>query len=187
MPASFATPKPFTAVLEFWFDPVNRPHWFSKSATFDEQIRLQFLATWHAAANCQCAPWRAGMDGRLAEIIVLDQFSRNLFRHSAAAYTQDALALRLAEEAVVQPEFDAMPQGARHFMLMPFMHSEDLAVQQRALVLFAALGDSRTFEIAQRHKYIIERFGRYPHRNVVLGRTSTAEEEAFLQEPDSSF
>ena len=187
MPTSFAAPKPFTAVLEFWFDPVNRPHWFSKSAAFDEQIRLPFLAAWHAAADGQCAPWRAGMDGRLAEIIVLDQFSRNLFRHSAAAYTQDALALRLAEEAVVQPEFDAMPQGARHFMLMPFMHSEDLAVQQRALVLFAALGDSRTFEIAQRHKYIIERFGRYPHRNVVLGRASTAEEEAFLQEPDSSF
>lgn len=129
----------------------------------------------------------ANLAGRLAEIIVIDQFSRNLNRNDATAYRYDEMALVLAQEAVCQPDFAALPTQWRKFMLLPFMHSESKAVHGHYLKLFEQLGDVQTLDFAHQHKAIIDEFGRYPHRNETLGRQSTAAEKAFLQQPKSSF
>ena len=125
--------------------------------------------------------------GRLAEIIVLDQFSRNLCRGQAGAFAQDSMAIALAQEAIGQPHFDTLPTEWRKFIIMPFMHSESLMIHKRYLPLFEKLHDDNTLDFENRHKDIIEQFGRYPHRNDILDRESTDEEEAFLQQPNSSF
>ena len=125
--------------------------------------------------------------GRLAEIIVLDQFSRNLCRGQAGAFAQDGMAIALAQEAIGQPHFDTLPTEWRKFIIMPFMHSESLVIHKRYLPLFEKLHDDNTLDFENRHKNTIEQFGRYPHRNDILDRESTDEEEAFLQQPNSSF
>ena len=123
----------------------------------------------------------------LAEIIVLDQFSRNLCRGQADAFAQDGMALVLAQEAIKQPQFDNLPMQWRRFIIMPFMHSESAMIHERYLPLFEQLNDANTLDFEHRHKEIIDRFGRYPHRNDVLDRESTDAEEAFLKQPNSSF
>ena len=125
--------------------------------------------------------------GRLAEIIVLDQFSRNLCRDQADAFAQDSMAVALAQEAIGQPHFDKLPTQWRKFIIMPFMHSESAMIHKRYLPLFEQLDDANTLDFEHRHKDIIEKFGRYPHRNDILDRESTDEEEAFLEQPNSSF
>ena len=194
MPTSFAAPKPFTAVLEFWFDPVNRPHWFSKSATFDEQIRLQFLATWHAAANGQCAPWRAGMDGRLAEIIVLDQFSRSLWRNTQRAFAQDPAALSLAMEGFSNGHYASLDMPwFRIVYSQPLGHCEgpdhlariDLLIRLREEIAAEASASLQPIyqslvDQAGDVRKVIAAFDRHPHRNNVLGRESTPAEEAYI-------
>ena len=125
--------------------------------------------------------------GRLAEIIVLDQFSRNLCREQACAFAQDGMALVLAQEATQQPYFDTLPMQWRKFMIIPFMHSESALIHERYLPLFRQLNDATTLDFEYRHKEIIDQFGRYPHRNEALGRKSTEDEKAFLQQPNSSF
>ncbi len=127
------------------------------------------------------------MDGRLAEIILLDQFSRNLNRDHQKAFAQDLIALVLAQEAVRQPEFASLSQEQQRFVLMPFMHSESAFVHQKALPLFEQLGDPLTLEFEIMHKQIIDQFGRYPHRNALLNRVSTPAEIEFLKQPNSSF
>ena len=131
--------------------------------------------------------WRDTPHGRLAEIIVLDQFSRNLFRNSAKAFAQDGMALVLAQEAVRSGADAALMPQERVFLYMPYMHSESAAIHQTAVELFTRNGISDNLDYELKHKAIIDRFGRYPHRNAVLGRTSTPGEIAFLQEPGSSF
>ena len=175
------------AVLSFWFDESSPKQWFAKDDAFDAAIRTRFAALHAAAALGELWRWRVDAPGRLAEIIVLDQFSRNLHRGSAAAFTQDAVALVLAQELVAQRLDTALPVVQRAFAYLPFMHSESAVVQQESLRLYTALAQPANLKFAHLHADIIRRFGRYPHRNAALGRESSAEEIAFLQQPGSSF
>lgn len=171
-------------VLDFWFEPRNEARWWKRSAAFDGQIAARFGELHAAATRCELWTWRTSTEGRLAEIIVLDQFSRNLHRGSALAFAADPLALALAQTAVALGVDRAVDARRRAFFHMPYMHSESRAIHEQALRLFTADGDP---EYERRHKAIIDRFGRFPHRNAVLGRVSTPEEVAFLETPGSSF
>ena len=173
-------------VLAFWFDPANESHWWQRSAAFDAQVLARFGALHEAAARCELWTWRTRTEGRLAEVIVLDQFSRNLHRDSPRAFAADPLALGLAQEAVAIGAHRALDPRRRVFLLMPYMHSESPAIHEQALELLADC-PAGNLDYERRHKAIVDRFGRYPHRNAVLGRASTPEEIAFLQTPGSSF
>ncbi|MGM8909716.1 DUF924 family protein [Psychrobacter sp. 1U1] len=187
------------AVLDFWFDKDNEQYWFEQNNNFDNQIKEKFGDIWQAAQQGECVTWRiadapadsnssiTALAGRLAEIIVLDQFSRNLCRKQADAFAQDGMALVLAQEAIKQPHFDTLPTSWRKFIIMPFMHSESAMIHERYLPLFEQLDDSETLDFEHRHKDIIDQFGRFPHRNGVLDRESTDAEEEFLKQPNSSF
>ena len=187
------------AVLDFWFDKDNEQYWFAQNDNFDKQIQDKFGDIWQAAKQGECVTWRiadaptdsnssiTALAGRLAEIIVLDQFSRNLCREQAGAFAQDSMAIALAQEAIGQPHFETLPMEWRKFIIMPFMHSESLIIHERYLPYFEQLNDTVTLDIEHTHKDIINQFGRYPHRNNMLDRESTDEEEAFLQQPNSSF
>ncbi len=189
------------AVLDFWFLPAdaaghNRPRgeWFRKDAAFDNAIRRQFGALVAAALAGRLPNWGDDTETTLARILVLDQFTRNLFRDSARAFAGDAAALALAERMVGSGRDKNLPPLKRWFAFMPFMHSEALLQQERCVALFAALrreaqqpAFDSAYDYAVRHRDIVARFGRFPHRNAALGRSSTAEEEAFLSQPGSSF
>ena len=174
-------------ILHFWFEELTEKQHFAKDAALDEMIRTRFGATLEAAARCELFAWRATPEGTLAEIIVLDQFSRNVFRDTPRAFAQDSVALALAQGLVASGQDLLLSTAQRRFAYMPYMHSESPLIHAQAVQLFAlpGLDDNLAFEL--RHQRIINRFGRYPHRNAVLGRTSTAEELAFLSEPGSSF
>ncbi|TAG25868.1 MAG: DUF924 domain-containing protein [Burkholderiales bacterium] len=174
-------------ILHFWFSELTEKQHFAKDAALDALIAQRFGATLEAAARCELFGWRASPSGRLAEIIVLDQFSRNVWRDTPRAFAQDALALMLAQELVASGGDAKLSTRERYFAYMPYMHSESLAVHQEAPRLFALPGLENALRFEQRHLSILERFGRYPHRNAILGRESTAEELAFLQEPGSGF
>ena len=177
----------WTHILNFWFTELTPQQHFAKEAALDESIRTRFSPTLGAAARCELFPWRATPEGRLAEILVLDQFSRNVYRDTARAFAQDALALALAQELVASGQDRSLPTAQRVFAYMPYMHSESALIHEQALALFAQPGMENNLDFERRHKAIIDRFGRYPHRNAILGRTSTPEELAFLSEPGSSF
>ena len=174
-------------ILDFWFDAAHRPQWFAKSDDFDRLIAERFQATHTAASQAELWSWRSSAEGRLAEIIVLDQFSRNLYRNSPRAFAQDALALALAQEAISLKLDQQLSPEQRRFLYMPFMHSESQIIHEFALKLFQRLGNPENLDFEKKHKFIIERFGRYPHRNQILGRQSSAEELEFLTQPNSSF
>ena len=174
-------------ILHFWFEELTDKQHFAKDAALDEAIRTRFGATLEAAARCELFAWRATPDGRLAEIIVLDQFSRNVYRDNARAFAQDPLALVLAQELVASTQDRSLPVAQRIFAYMPCMHSESALVHTQAVALFSQPGMESNLDFEMRHKAIIDRFGRYPHRNAILGRDSTAEELAFLSEPGASF
>jgi uncharacterized protein (DUF924 family) len=174
-------------ILHFWFEELTPKQHFVKDAALDETIRTRFGNTLEAAARCELFTWRATPDGRLAEIIVLDQFSRNVYRDTPRAFAQDPLALVLAQELVASTQDRSLQQSQRVFAYMPYMHSESALVHTQALALFTQLGMEGNLDFERRHKTIIDRFGRYPHRNRILGRTSSADELAFLSEPGSSF
>lgn len=175
------------SILHFWFTELTPKQHFSKDAALDDAIRTRFGATLEAAAQCELFAWRATPEGRLAEILVLDQFSRNVYRDTPRAFAQDALALALAQELVASGQDRNLPVAERIFAYMPYMHSESALVHTQAVALFAQPGMEDNLDYELRHKAIIDRFGRYPHRNTILGRRSTAEEIAFLNEPGSSF
>ena len=173
--------------LNFWFSPVAEPNWFVKSAEFDALLAEKFTDVLQQAAQGELWKWRETPAGRLAEIIVLDQFSRNIYRDQAQAFAYDSLALALAQEAIsLQLDAQLSPEQ-RSFLYMPFMHSESKLMHEYALKLFQRLGNQINLSFEKKHKIIIDRFGRYPHRNEILGRTSTAEELEFLTQPNSSF
>ena len=174
-------------ILHFWFTELSPKQHYAKDAALDEAIRTRFGATLEAAAKCELFAWRTTPEGRLAEVLVLDQFSRNAYRDTARAFAQDALALALAQELVTSAQDRSLPLAQRSFAYMPYMHSESALVHAQAVALFAQPGmeDSLRFEL--RHQAIIDRFGRYPHRNALLGRNSTPEELVFLSEPGSGF
>lgn len=175
------------AVLHFWFEELTPEQHFKKDEDVDETIRQRFGKLHEHAVQGECYTWRDTIEGRLAEIIVLDQFSRNMFRNSPRAFQYDPMALVLSQEAVHLGLAHELPPHKRSFLYMPFMHSESLAIHEEAMKLFSEPGLEMNLDYEIQHKQIIERFGRYPHRNEVLNRSSTKEEEAFLKEPGSSF
>lgn len=174
-------------VITFWFKEIEPKMWWSTSPVFDELIRSRFLGTWQQAARAELFFWRGSAHGRLAEVIVLDQFSRNIHRNTPLAFAQDPLALVLSQEAVGQGVLNQLTPDEQAFLLMPFMHSESGLIHVQAERLFKQWTTENNYRYELRHKAIIDRFGRYPHRNRILGRESTAEEIEFLKQPGSSF
>jgi uncharacterized protein (DUF924 family) len=174
-------------VLDFWFNELSEKQHFAKDTALDDTMRKRFGVTLEAAARCELFGWRATPAGRLAEILVLDQFSRNIFRDTPRAFAQDPLALVLAQEMVAGKLDQNLSVAQRCFVYMPYMHSESPLMHQQAVQLFAQPGLESNLQFELRHQAIIERFGRFPHRNALLGRNSSAQENAFLNEPGSSF
>jgi uncharacterized protein (DUF924 family) len=164
-------------VLNFWFGELQPGDWFARSDALDARIRQRFASTYSQVAAGETAHWRETADGRLAEIIVLDQFSRNMFRGHAQAFATDPMALALSQEAIRSGADRKLDDTRRAFLYMPFMHSESRLIHEQAMVLFRDLPNLE-FEIL--HKAIIDRFGRYPHRNAALGRASTPEEVEWM-------
>ena len=166
-------------VLAFW-RAAGPDKWFAKDDAFDAEIAARFGALWRAAANNELASWETTPEGALALVIVLDQFPRNMFRGQARTYETDAVARAVADRAL-ERGFDRMvPQLERQFFYLPLMHSEILADQERCLLLARALGDDEVTKYAEIHTDIVRRFGRFPHRNSMLGRATTPDEQAFL-------
>lgn len=174
-------------ILDFWFGEIEPAMWFKKDDDFDRLLHTRFGHIWHAAAAGELAHWRDTVEGRLAEVIVLDQFSRNLFRGTPGAFSSDCMALVLAQEAVRSGQCEQLSSEQRGFLYLPFMHSESAVIHRQALALYTELNNGDQLEFELRHKAIIDRFGRYPHRNAILGRISTPEEEAFLLLPGAGF
>jgi len=177
----------YSEILRFWFEETDPAKWWAKDDEFDKLIAGRFSEVHAQARRCELFEWRADARGRLAEIIVLDQFSRNMFRGSPLAFASDALALALAQEAISAKAEEALSPTERSFLYLPFMHSESLKIHAVALELYRKNGIQSNLDFEVRHKQIIERFGRYPHRNGILGRQSTAEEIEFLKQPGSGF
>jgi uncharacterized protein (DUF924 family) len=174
-------------ILHFWFDELTPVQHFKQDDAVDALIRERFTSVWTEASRCELWGWRSTVQGRLAEIIVLDQFSRNIHRGSALAFAQDAQALVLAQELVAAKWDLDLPVAQRGFAYLPYMHSESAAIHGKAMELFDQPGLENNLKFEVQHRDIIHRFGRYPHRNAVLGRTSTAQELEFLNQPGSSF
>jgi uncharacterized protein (DUF924 family) len=199
---SDALPAAAQSVLDFWFGPAGSPEresarevWWRKDAAFDATIRLRFGALVDAAVDGGLRDWDATDEGALARVIVLDQFTRNIHRGTARAFAGDAFALQAARAMVAAGRDRTLRPRWRAFAYMPFEHAEELAAQDEAVRLFAALEaespagelEDDMLDYALRHRAIVARFGRFPHRNAALGRASTAEEIEFLKEPGSSF
>jgi len=171
-------PRP-EAVLDFWFS-AGPKKWFTKNDDFDAAIRNQFLNLHCEAAKGNIDNWSSKIEGTLALIIVLDQFSRNLHRNSPLAFATDEKALGLSFGAIEKRQDIELPQGVRQWVYMPFMHSEQLEMQKRSIELFNTIDDAGNMKAALTHRDIIQKFGRFPHRNNVLGRVSNTEELEFL-------
>ena len=175
------------AVLSFWFDEIQPAQWWKLDPAFDALIRSRFGALHEQARRCELFGWRVTPEGRLAEVIALDQFARNIHRGTSQAFAADPLALALAQEAVAAGADLALPLARRAFLYMPYMHSESAAIHAAGEALMRGRADKGTHDSELRHKAIVDRFGRYPHRNAILGRVSTPEELEFLKQPGSSF
>ena len=184
-------------ILDFWFDEAHRAHWFEASAAFDAQIRERFGAVAEAAAGDRLDGWTATPDGWLALLIALDQFPRNLHRGDGRAWTHDVKAQRVALSGMARGDDRQLPPIRRVFAYLPLEHAEDKTVQQRSVELFEALcadvpaQQREQFEgfldYARRHREVIARFGRFPHRNAALGRADTPEEALYLAQPGAGF
>jgi len=177
----------YSQIIRFWFEEIDPAKWWKKDDGFDALLVERFAEVHARASRCELFDWRKEPLGRLAEIIVLDQFSRNMFRDSALAFANDALSLALAQQAVAAGADQSLSPVQRSFLYMPYMHSESLLIHEVAAELFSGNGMENNLDFELRHKRIIEKFGRYPHRNELLGRESTAEEIEFLTKPGSSF
>ena len=184
-------------VLDFWFGAPGSPEygepraaWFRKSDAFDQDVRERFLAVHEQAARGELTAWDATPRSLLALIIVLDQFPRNMYRNDARAFVTDALALAAAQRMVAHGWDRELGPVERGFAYLPYEHAEDLAMQQRAVALFEDANEPMMTDAAQwarKHRDVIARFGRFPHRNAILGRRSTPDEVEFLKQPGSSF
>src|SRR5579862_5307814 len=174
-------------ILKFWFDDHGPDDWFGGKPEFDAEIAAEYSETHAALARGEGWDWRTAPAGRLAEIIVLDQFSRQLFRNDRRGFACDGTALALAQEAVGGGHHNFLPPNRRVFVLMPFMHAESAIVQADSVRLFTALGIEGNLKFAQAHADIIRRFGRFPRRNAALGRVSTPEEAAYLASGKATF
>lgn len=190
-------PRPPQEILEFWFGDQARSLWFEKDVDFDALIRSRFEATHHAALAGRLDAWEDVAESCLALVVLLDQFPRNMYRGSARAFAADAKARAVADRAVARGHDRTLPPDRRWFLYLPFEHSENLADQRRAIALFranaeAAAGTDREralerLDYAERHLAAIERFGRFPHRNELLGRETSEDEAAYLRDPRSWF
>lgn len=174
-------------VNTFWFDPSTKEKWFKPDAAFDTALRERFGAAAFAALRGDHDAWAETPRGTLALILLLDQIPRNIHRGDAQAFAGDGKALYLAKSLVASGGDRTLAKDERLFGYLPFEHSEDLADQQRALELIGQLDDAEYLDYAVRHKEVIERFGRFPHRNATLGRANTEEEEAYLTQPGAGF
>ncbi|MAZ87304.1 MAG: hypothetical protein CL693_06635 [Cellvibrionaceae bacterium] len=174
-------------ILAFWFEELTPQQHFVKDLELDGLIKQRFLPLLESAMQSELWSWRETINGRLAEIILLDQFSRNIYRDHPLSFVSDPLALCLAQEAVASGGDQQLEPDQRAFLYMPYMHSESAAVQAQATQLFSQKGMERNFQFALKHREIIDQFGRFPHRNEILGRQSTPAEIEFLQQPGSSF
>ena len=177
----------YQQLVSFWFEEIEPAMWWKKDDDFDAILVERFSEIHTRATCCELFGWRKEPEGRLAEIIVLDQFSRNMFRDSDLAFANDTMSLALAQEAIGCGADQALTPVQRSFLYMPFMHSESLKIHEVAVELFRRNDIQSNLDFEFSHKKIIEEFGRYPHRNIILGRQSTAEEITFLSQPGSSF
>ena len=188
MVSKLSNEKSIHAILVFWFEEISPESWFKKDALFDDMLMQKFGRTLEKALAGQLDKWAQNKDGRLALILLLDQMTRNIFRNTPKAFSGDeiacALSLRSVADGFLETEKNV---HKRQFFLMPMMHSEDLDIQKQSLPLFKALTSENTYDYAIRHHDIIERFGRFPHRNHILNRPSSNEELAFLTQQGSSF
>lgn len=187
-----------TALVDFWFGPPKsaarferHARWFKVDPAFDDELRRRFLPLQRRAASGACADWALEAEPCLALLLLLDQLPRNLYRGAAAAFASDAMARDAARAALARGFDRSLPATWRQFIYLPFEHSETLADQERSVALYAALARDPAFagalDYARRHRDIVARFGRFPHRNQALGRASTADEDAFLGQPDLAF
>lgn len=167
-------------VIKFWFEELKPEDWFKKSDALDQEMRVRFEELYWKASRGELFSWRTSAQGRLAEILLLDQIPRNIFRGTAQAFMTDSLALVLAQEGLTQAQ--ELPVVQRGFFYMPFMHSESLTIHEEALRLFDQPGLEKRLKYEKMHMDILQQFGRYPHRNAILGRPSTKEEEKYLKE-----
>jgi uncharacterized protein (DUF924 family) len=174
-------------VLKFWFEETKPDQWFKKDPEFDASIRRRFLALHDVLADDVSETLFGDARTALAAVIVLDQMSRNMFRDTALAFATDEQARWVAQGAIAQGFDVGLTKDERVFLYLPFEHAEDRKAQEHCVALMATLGDPELTKWAEAHKAVIDRFGRFPHRNAALGRTSTPEEIAFLKEPGSSF
>lgn len=174
-------------VVEYWCETLSSQDWWNSTPDLDTHIRERFAETHLALSRAVPDEWRATPEARLGAIIVLDQFPRNMYRASPLAFATDWIALSEARMAVEAGADAAVDEGRRHFFYMPFEHSETLADQDRSVELFEALGDANYLDYAVRHRDVIRRYGRFPHRNGFLGRTSTSAEEDYLATPGAGF
>ncbi|WP_029031877.1 DUF924 family protein [Salinarimonas rosea] len=170
-------------IVAFW-EAAGPPRWFAKDEAFDAEIRARFGATHQAAASGRLDEWELLPEGSLALLILLDQFPRNMFRGTKDVYRTDALAVLVAERAIERGHHKAVAPPMCRFYFLPFQHAEDLALQERAVALSEESGDADGVKWARHHRDIVARFGRFPHRNAILGRETTPEEAAFLEESD---
>jgi uncharacterized protein (DUF924 family) len=178
-------------IIKFWFEEIDQSMWFKKDIHFDNLIRSRFSDIHSKAVKCELFAWRNSQLnpelGCLAEIIILDQFSRNMYRDKPESFAYDSLALALAQSAIAAGHDLTLIPELRSFIYMPFMHSESVEIHQEAVNLFTQLGNTDTLRFEKRHQAIIEKFGRYPDRNAILGRESSREEIEFLTLPGSRF
>lgn len=174
-------------VLSFWFEELSSKDWFKKDENLDQMIKKRFKDLHLKASLCELYSYRKSSKGRLAEVIILDQFSRNIYRDQKEAFLYDGQALTLAQEAVNLGIDNELSLDEKRFLYLPYMHSESSIIHEKAVELFSIKGLENELEFEFAHKSIIDRFGRYPHRNKVLGRESTQEEIEFLKRLGSSF
>ncbi len=184
MPSTTTVALP-SEVVTFWFSATVRPLWFAATTEFDQTLRGRFLATYQSAAAGELAAWEITPEGALALVIVLDQFPLNMFRGRPEAFSTEAPARELAERAIARGLDQALLPEQQVFLFMPFMHSEALADQERSVRLFQQPGLEQSLGFARHHRGLIQRFGRFPHRNAILGRANTAEEMAYLASPEA--
>jgi uncharacterized protein (DUF924 family) len=177
----------YEEVLTFWFEELTPTQWYEKDENLDLKIIERFIALHSSVVSGECSNWRNVPEGRLAEILVIDQFSRNIYRDEAKSFIYDPMALALAQEAIRGEHHKKFNAKYRQFLYMPFMHSESKFIHNTAMLLFSETGLEDSFKFELQHKEIIECFGRYPHRNQILGRISTPEEESFLQNSNTTF
>lgn len=177
----------YEEIIDFWFIELKPMQWWQKDELLDAMIKTRFGKLYQKAKAGELSDWRTTALGSLAEIIILDQFSRNIYRDQADSFACDPMALALAQFTIAKGFDKALPAKQRIFIYMPFMHSESELIHREAVKLFEDVGNENNLDFEHKHKAIIDRFGRYPHRNKILGRQSTQEEITFLALPNSSF